>query len=134
MGFTFHGIGTIEFGERDYWPDGSFVTTKWFIFGWIPLFPVESLRISYTRTTEHSRYDSSGYYVYKTLPLDRTQVACVYAWFAGLIAPLFVWIQWQEAIEEKLGGSERAAILLLLCLAIVMLMPFYLRRRAKRRM
>ena len=33
MSFTFHGIGMMVYGERDYWPYGSFVTTEWFAVG-----------------------------------------------------------------------------------------------------
>ena len=51
MQFTFHGIGTAIYGERDYWPDGSFVTTEWAVLAWIPVFPTFSKRISYSQTS-----------------------------------------------------------------------------------
>jgi hypothetical protein len=46
---TFHwnGIGTIYYGERDYHPDRSYITTKWFIIFCIPIFPFLSRRVSY---------------------------------------------------------------------------------------
>ncbi len=42
MAFTIHGVGIRAYGERDYWPDGSFVTTEWFVIAWIPLLPTGS--------------------------------------------------------------------------------------------
>ena len=101
MGFLFHGIGTLEYGERDYWPGGSFVTTQFFVLVFIPLFPLMSMRISYTRPSDHSTYDPAGFFIYKPLPLDRRQVVSVYGWFASLITPLVIWSLYEDALEQN---------------------------------
>jgi len=45
VGRSVNGFGTRIYGERDFLPDGSFVTTKWVIFLWIPILPLSSMRV-----------------------------------------------------------------------------------------
>jgi len=131
MAFTFHGIGTMVYGERDYWPDGSFVTTEWIIIAWVPLLPVISKRIGYTRNSDYATYDASGYWVYQTLPLNRRQVLFTYGWVVSLVAPFVVWGNFQDALTKQVGDEDKAAGLLLLTAAMVVVFPYLLRRRAK---
>jgi len=133
MAFVFHGIGTMVYGERDYWPDGSFVTTEWFVVAYVPIAPIISKRISYMHNGEYATYDASGYFVYETLPLDRKQVASVYGWFAAIIAPFVVLVTFPDALAKLLGDKDRAAALCLLLAAIAFVSPYFLRRWAKRR-
>jgi hypothetical protein len=42
---SFQGLGTATYGKRDFHSDGSFTTTKWFVFCWVPVYPIESLRL-----------------------------------------------------------------------------------------
>jgi hypothetical protein len=42
---SLNGIGTRIYGRRDFRTDGSFVTTKWVTFLWVPLIPLSSLRV-----------------------------------------------------------------------------------------
>ena len=44
---TINGFGTKLYGRRDQKWDGSFWTTKWVVFFWIPLIPLRSYRIKY---------------------------------------------------------------------------------------
>jgi hypothetical protein len=44
-GRSFNGTGTRIYGKRDFLSDGSFVTTNWVTFFWVPLFPLSSLRV-----------------------------------------------------------------------------------------
>ncbi len=47
MPSTLNGIGTKFYGQRDFSPDGSYITTEWFVFIYIPLIPLKSLRVRY---------------------------------------------------------------------------------------
>lgn len=131
MAFTFHGIGTMVYGERDYWPDGSFETTEWFVFAWVPLVPIISKRIGYTRNSDYATYDDGGYWVYKLLPLNRKQVLFTYGWFASMLAPFVVWNHYQDALAKLVGDEDKAVGLFLLTTAIIFVLPYFLRRRAK---
>jgi hypothetical protein len=133
MAFILHGTGTMEYGERDYWPDGSFVTTEWFVVAYVPIAPIISKRISYTRNSDYATYDASGYFVYETLPLDRKQVVSVYGWFAAIFAPFIVLVTFWDLLAKLLGDEDRAAGLCLLCAAIAFVSPYFLRRWAKHR-
>ena len=131
MAFVFHGIGTTVYGERDYWPDGSFVTTEWFVVAWVPIFPIISKRISYTRNSDYATYDRSGYWVYEILPLARTQVLSVYGWFFAILAPLLLWGEFQDPLTKVIGDDDRAAGMCLLLSATAFVFPYFLRRWVK---
>lgn len=133
MAYVFHGIGTMVYGERDYWPDGSFVTTEWFVLGYVPIVPIISKRISYTRNSDYATYDASGYFVYETLPLDRKQVLSVYGWFFAIVSPIVVWGMFQDRLAKIFGDEDRAAGLCLLVTAVAFVWPYFLRRWTKHR-
>lgn len=122
--FSLHGIGTAVYGERDYRPDGSYVTTEWAVFAWIPIFPISSLRISCFQTRLYAVYDPSSYYVHETTSPNLKQVLSVYSWFASLIALGFA--------GERFQG-DLASVVLVLALGTLIALPSALRRRAKRR-
>lgn len=42
---TLNGIGTTYYGEFDKRPDGSFVTIKWFVILFLPIWPIECVRV-----------------------------------------------------------------------------------------
>ena len=98
MAFSFNGIGTSFYGQRNFRSDGTYVTTEWFVLLAIPVIPLRSLRVRYQGLGEHlwhlSFGSSENYAVYeKTFP-DRKQVVCTYgyvgSWSVGCIwsAPL----------------------------------------------
>ena len=132
MSMVFHGIGTMRYGERDYWPDGSFVTTEWFVIAFVPIFPTFSKRIVYTTRVHFTAYGAGrGYLVHETLDLDRRQVAFVYGWFVGLISNFVVW----EKIEGYLTiwNREWVAACFTGVFAIWCSLPYFLRLIVKRR-
>src|SRR5262245_20240386 len=47
MPYTLNGIGTRFYGKRDLRPDGSYITTEWVTFAYVPLVPFRSFRVSY---------------------------------------------------------------------------------------
>ena len=86
MQFQFHGTGTALYGRRDYLLDRSFVTTEWVTIGYVPIIPLISKRISYTRLDPFHSYDRGGHYIVETMPLNMRQVTSVYGWVASLVA------------------------------------------------
>jgi hypothetical protein len=134
MAFVIHGIGTMVVGERDYWPDGSYVTTEWFVLAWLPIIPLSSKRISYTRNSDYATYDTSGgFYVYETMGVDRKQALFVYVWLASVFGPFIVWGVFQDALAKMLGDEDLAAGLFLGFSAVAFVFPYFLRRWVKRR-
>lgn len=134
MQFTIHGTGTMLYGERDYWPDGSFLTTEWAVLAYVPIFPTFSKRIAYTNESNpFALADASGHYVYDTTTPNRKQVLCVYGWFVALIAVIVAFAGFQDQITRIVGDEDRAAVLWFVALGIVLALPYLLRWRAKRR-
>jgi hypothetical protein len=83
MAGSINGIGTTFYGQGDFHPDGSFITTKWVIFAFIPIVPTSSLRVRYlgrsgwfSNTTEFA--------VEGDVPLEIVQVLKTYLYVALL--------------------------------------------------
>ena len=45
MPYTYKGIGTKYYGKRDLEEDGSYLTTEWVVFVYLPLIPLRSYRV-----------------------------------------------------------------------------------------
>ena len=45
MPYTFNGIGTTYYGERDKDAEGFYITTKFFVVASIPIIPLSSWRV-----------------------------------------------------------------------------------------
>lgn len=131
------GFGTRYLGECDY-SGQTYVTTEWFVFALLPVFPLRSLRVG-PSSPEHSTRDAEKYsaayaqktyVVYKSLPLHRWQVARTYAFTVFQVAwmALCVTIFWQHWRTNETNVAF--AILLLVC-AVPFLVPPILRLRAR---
>ncbi len=122
MSFTYHGIGTRLYGERDFLPDGSFITTKWFVVAYLPIVPLKSMRIAPTgKTSYYGLNTSRSYVLIKKVRLNLGQVLSVYAWFAVLVSGIWAiekWKFWWIAIP----------VIPVLCT------PWFLKSRARKRM
>ncbi|HLG99278.1 MAG TPA: hypothetical protein VKX49_23405 [Bryobacteraceae bacterium] len=81
---TFNGFGTKLYGKRRPAPDGSFLTTKWVVFFWIPLIPLKSYRVKYAGPGETSFLPgwSRRYLVLSESGPDVGQVVNVYSFIA----------------------------------------------------
>jgi hypothetical protein len=130
MGLIVHGIGLMTYGQRDFWPDGSFVTTEWFVLAWVPLIPICSKRVSYTRGSDYATYDANGgFYVYETMAIDRRQALFTYVWLVCVLGPIIVC----TTLFSDLGDEDRAAAVCLGTSAVALVFPYFLRRWVKRR-
>jgi hypothetical protein len=121
MAFNFNGVGTTLYGKRDFRADGSYITTEWFVFVYLPIVPRRSLRILPTgRETHLGVYDSTEYRVLDRLKLHWGQAVCTYAFVVG-------WWAWM-ALSLDVLGRELSAFAVGMLPALV---PFLLRRHAR---
>ena len=79
MAFTLNGVGTRYQGER-WLPDGTYVTTKWFVMFFVPLIPLGSVRV----LSRGGPPWAAGMTV-QEVPLDLAMVAQTYIWIIGVI-------------------------------------------------
>jgi hypothetical protein len=92
--FTFNGIGTKLYGNRDVdSTNGSYITTKWFTIFYLPIFPLGSFRV----VENPAKFLSLSSVDYQMTPvkLNWNQIRNVYAaiWGVGfLLIGIFILI------------------------------------------
>jgi len=94
MAFTFQGIGTTFYGQRDFGMDGSYITTEWVVFLFIPVIPLRSLRVRPDGGESIGIiYQKENYAVFEKNPPNWKQVLSVYLyvglylfWCVGLLS------------------------------------------------
>lgn len=134
VGSSINGTGTKAYGKRDFRTDGSFITTKWITFLWIPLIPLRSMRVKplnqpgldHLEATillafiGHVAFKSSGKYAVQSdcRPI-LTQVLHVYAFVLA-----FVLSWWNLSRNTTLASAG--------LLLAVLASPFILRTIAQR--
>ena len=52
MAWSLNGVGTMFYGKRDFLDDGTYLTTEWVTFFYIPIVPLKTLRVYYEGPTE----------------------------------------------------------------------------------
>ncbi|HEX3625578.1 MAG TPA: hypothetical protein VH280_09140 [Verrucomicrobiae bacterium] len=134
MAYTFNGIGTTFYGQRDFRVDGSYITTEWVVIMLIPIVPLRSLRVRYQGPAEQRISIGIGsaesYAVLeKTIPNWR-QVLCVYSYTAFVIA-------WMVAVACCYGyffqstDMTLSVILIFVSFTLPALLPIGMRVLAK---
>jgi hypothetical protein len=92
MAFTLNGFGTTYYGAR-WLPDGTYITTKWVVFLFVPVIPVESVRILETGPAyDFAVYSRQGLTLQR-VPLDKNMVLKMYGWLAafGVVLACMPW-------------------------------------------
>jgi hypothetical protein len=129
MPFKFNGIGTALYGARDFRPDGSYVTTEWFVFVNLPVIPLKSQRILPTgASNNYIFYASKRYTILERTSLSKPQVFAVYGWFVGVVSSI--------CLAAQLATMQQFlwAIVALSLGTLLLFAPRFLRRKAVRRM
>ncbi len=78
MAGTWNGIGTKYYGSRDQYPDGSFITTEWFVILFLPIIPLGSKRVIYMGTSHRWRTTTTQYMIIQNVRLAWKQVFSIY--------------------------------------------------------
>ena len=85
---SLNGIGTMFYGRREPGSDG-YITTKWFVFAFLPLIPLRSYRVRPTGEGSSAwllvASTSSQSYLVQRVPLSWRQVGNVYSVVAGIL-------------------------------------------------
>lgn len=123
MANTFNGIGTTFYGQCAFEQDGSYITTKWFVLGYLPCVPLGSLRVQQLESEGIPFLSrSTGYSVIEKLPIHWPQV--LRTW--GFV--LFFILLAVQVLSFSLSPAAQFA-----CLAVAAFLPFGLRALAKSR-
>jgi hypothetical protein len=95
MPFTLNGCGTRYYGKREIGPDGSYVTTEWVTFIYLPIIPLRSKRVLPNGdNTNLLVFHSQGFQTGK-VPLSWIQIRNV----CSIMIPIFaviLYLSWGE--------------------------------------
>jgi len=134
--FAFQGVGTIFYGERDFRQDGTYTTTQWFIFGFIPILPLRSFRVRYQGQHGFTR----NYLVYEKSFPNWKQVIYVYAYMASYFMLFRCILHYGNGIDQFIQrwfspstGNYIFAGVVLFGLAAPVAVPFILRWLARKK-
>ena len=117
--WSFKGVGEKLYGMRSFRVDGSYQATKWFVFLYIPIYPICSLRIR-----PHGKGLIS---VLDVLPIDWRQVLDTYCFVAFFWTGIAIGIHSLD--RYSLPFSEFMSVALL---GLPLLFLYLVRRRARR--
>lgn len=129
MPIRVNGIGTTYIGARDFAADGSYITTEFFTFIFIPVFPIRSYRV---RAAGAGRY-----HLIEKIQPHRRQILCVYGWTLGLV--VFLGVAGALAhLRDHVSGIFGLAVEILMVTSTLLLvlwlpLPWILRRLARKR-
>lgn len=84
-----NGIGATFYGKKDMRDDGSYITTKWFIFLYIPVIPLRSYRV---KKISQSKYGRTEYEILQELPLTATPALKIYVISVLILLPILVYL------------------------------------------
>jgi len=88
-----NGFGTKYYGQRDFRPDGSYVTTNFFCLAFLPVFPIHSVRVIPDPKNSWLPFSKNYYAVLEKRWPNPLQVLCVYLVAAAAVGMgiLFFW-------------------------------------------
>jgi hypothetical protein len=81
-----NGSGTMYYGKRDVDIGGSYVTTEWIVFFWLPILPLSSWRVFPLTDELVTSYGTRQAYQARPVSLNWAQVLNVYLLTAGCLA------------------------------------------------
>lgn len=89
---SFMGVGTHLYGKSDpSKTDGSYIATKWFIFLFLPLWPIRSFRVRRGKTALDAsliRMAARTSYQVVEMPFHKKQI--MYTYLVGWLTPVLI--------------------------------------------
>ena len=78
-----NGFGTKYYGQRDFRPDGSYVTTNFFCVGFVPIIPLHSVRVIADPKNSAMPFSKNYYSILEKRWPHPLQVLFIYLWAAA---------------------------------------------------
>ncbi len=129
------GFGSAFIGQRDFRPDGSYLTTEWFCFG-VPLFPLDSFRVI-RGGAQHPWYGRSetAYTICEKRRIDWRQALCTYIFMvcytAWIVLVGFQFFEHSAALKRYSDTLFTGAFAVIV-FGTPWIIPLALRARARR--
>ena len=128
------GTGTTFYGQRDVREDGSYITTEWVVFLFLPIFPLRSLRVRKGVTTEKgcppvACLETTNYVVLGVTRPDWRQVLCTYGFSAFVFAWMIPFAILYSPLASRFGDTITGMILFIGYMVPVSIPPVLCARR-----
>jgi len=138
MAFTFQGVGTKFYGQRDFRSDGSFVTTEWFVLLYIPIIPLRSFRVLYRGAEDTAfvfpvYYQKEHYSICERFFPSWKQVLYTYSFMIFILFWTLLLINWYTQFFQKIGEIV-ATLLIVPSFGLGAVVPYILRYYAWRKL
>lgn len=88
MAYAVNGLGTSYYGHRPL-ADGSVITTKWFIFFFVPIVPLGSFRVLDWGDRSQTWNGTRWTFTASPVPLDWSMVAKTYVIAATILLAIY---------------------------------------------
>lgn len=121
MPSSVNGFGTKYYGQRDFRPDGSYITTNFFCLAFLPVFPIQSVRVIPDPKNSAMPFSKNYYAILDKRWPNPLQVLCIYLVAAASVGMgiLYFW-KIEPSFKESapwLTQGWMEACLLSVCLA-----------------
>jgi hypothetical protein len=135
MAYTYYGIGTTFYGERDFRLDGTYITTEWVVLFYLPLIPMRSLRVQHLGTEPRFSFFGIGasrkFRILEKGTPNRKQVLYTYGYAALIISWSCLVGRIAISIPSHIFDSLSGVILVFVVCLLPTPLPWILRRFAK---
>jgi hypothetical protein len=117
-----NGFGTKYYGQRDFRPDGSYVTTNFFCLAFFPVIPIHSVRVVTDPKNSWMPFSKNYYAILEKRWPNPLQVLSIYLWAtaAAVTGILYFW-KVEPFLKESvpwLAHGWMEAFLFSVCLVI----------------
>ena len=126
MAESFNGFGTKFYGAREFWPDGSYITTEWVVILFFPVIPIRSLRVIETGSTSVTFGTKTTYDVLAKTRPNLMQVLYVYGFGLLCVFWMVAWSYFFDPLEATVGHTA-AVIICVASLVPLACVPFAIR-------
>jgi hypothetical protein len=137
MSFTFQGIGTTFYGQRDFRTDGSFVTTEWAVIFGIPIVPLRSLRVVEGGSSSAFvgiLYEKQSYAVLEKHWPNWKQVVYTYGYISLLVGWVVLVISIAHSLSSHALDTVSSVWLVFIACMIPVPTPWILRHYAQKKL
>ena len=90
MAYSIWGLGTGFKSDTPLQPDGTFITTKWITFFYVPIIPLGSYRVKYQGGSSEFHFtgfsSTSQYQIIQKIPWDTRRVIKSWLYILAIIA------------------------------------------------
>ena len=123
MPSSVNGFGTKYYGQRDFRPDGSYVTTNFFCLAFFPIIPLHSVRVIPDPKNSWVPFSKNYYAILEKRWPNPIQVLSIYLWAAAAAGMRILYFWKIEPFLKESAPSLAASWILPFFFGICVMIP-----------